>query len=209
MNDYRRLQELISEGEHQQQDFKYKIQDSIKLARTVSAFANTEGGRLLIGVRDDGMVAGVKSDEEIYMMEKAARVCCQPASDITFETLHSDGHTVVIAHIPSAPRRPVLALDEDHHAVAYIRVKDENIVASPVHMEIWKQERASTVVTVYSDAETTLLDTLAENPDITLNRLVRLAGLSRYKAIRILARFVRYNLVELYYKEEKFCFRLI
>ena len=47
---------LISAGEHQQQDFKYKITDAMKLARSVSAFANTEGGRLLIGVRDDGVV---------------------------------------------------------------------------------------------------------------------------------------------------------
>ncbi|WP_418631273.1 helix-turn-helix domain-containing protein [Waltera sp.] len=35
--------------------------------RSVSAFANTRGGRLLIGVRDDGHISGVKSEEEIFM----------------------------------------------------------------------------------------------------------------------------------------------
>ena len=52
------LEELIAQGEHQHQDFKYKIQDAVKLAKSVSAFANTDGGRLLIGVRDDGHISG-------------------------------------------------------------------------------------------------------------------------------------------------------
>ena len=65
------IQRLIEQGEHQQQDFKYKITDAPKLAKSVSAFANTDGGRLLIGVRDDGEVAGVRSEEEIFMMHAA------------------------------------------------------------------------------------------------------------------------------------------
>ena len=56
MDDKQYLQRLISEGEHQQQDFKYRVSDARKLARSVSAFANTDGGRLLIGVRDDGHI---------------------------------------------------------------------------------------------------------------------------------------------------------
>ena len=54
MDGKRHLLNLISEGEHQQQDFKYRVTDACKLAKSVSAFANTNGGRLLIGVRDDG-----------------------------------------------------------------------------------------------------------------------------------------------------------
>ena len=49
---------LIAEGEHQQQDFKFEISDARKIAKTLSAFANTDGGRLLIGVKDN-----VKSQE--------------------------------------------------------------------------------------------------------------------------------------------------
>ena len=68
------LHHLIAQGEHQQQDFKYEISDARKIARTLSAFANTEGGRLLIGVKDNGKIAGVRSDEEIYMGEAAAAI---------------------------------------------------------------------------------------------------------------------------------------
>lgn len=203
------LEELIAQGEHQQQDFKYKIQDATKLAKSVSAFANTDGGRLLIGVRDDGHLSGVRSEEEIFMMEKAAKDCCTPASAITFDTYHADGRTIVIATIPRAGQRPVCAIDEDGRKVAYVRVKDENIVATPVHLEMWKQDKASTVVMTYSDSETRLIDTLREHDGEGLNRLVRLSGLSRWKVVKTLARFVRYGIVSLTYVEGRFVFGLV
>ena len=58
MDDRQYLLSLIDEGEHQQQDFKYRVSNALKLAKSVSAFANTDGGRLLIGVRDDGNMSG-------------------------------------------------------------------------------------------------------------------------------------------------------
>ena len=96
MDDKQYLQRLISEGEHQQQDFKYRVSDARKLARSVSAFANTDGGRLLIGVRDDGHMSGVRSEEEIYMMHQAAYRYCRPEASIKFDTYHVDGRTVEI-----------------------------------------------------------------------------------------------------------------
>lgn len=54
----------IAEGEHQQQDFKFEISDARKIAKSLSAFSNTDGGRLLVGVKDNGKIAGVRSEEE-------------------------------------------------------------------------------------------------------------------------------------------------
>ncbi len=206
MQHHNYLLDLIRQGEHQEQDFKYKIQDPEKLARSVSAFANTDGGRLLIGIRDDGHISGIRSEEETYQMEKAASEWCRPASDISFETLQAEGRTVVIATIPRASRRPVCALDKEGKRRAYVRVKDENIVASPLHMEIWKQEKASTVIMSYGDDDTHLLDVIAHHPGETLNRLIRLSSLSRYKVIRKLAGFVRYGLVDMRHEDEQWAF---
>ena len=60
------LLELIEEGEHEHQDFKFAITDSKKISRSIAAFANNDGGRLLIGVKDNGSIAGMKGDEEYY-----------------------------------------------------------------------------------------------------------------------------------------------
>lgn len=79
------LLRLIREGKHQRQDFKYRVADARKLAKSVSAFANTDGGRLLIGVRDDGNLAGVRLEEEIFMMHQAAYRYCKPEPSISFD----------------------------------------------------------------------------------------------------------------------------
>ncbi len=76
------LYKLIDECEHQKQDFKFCINDSKKIAKSLVAFANTDGGRLLIGVKDNGRIAGIKSDEEFYMIESAAKIYSKPP--ITF-----------------------------------------------------------------------------------------------------------------------------
>ena len=78
LTDTQYIHALIAEGEHQQQDFKFEISDARKIAKTLSAFSNTDGGRLLIGVKDNGKIAGVRSDEEQYMIEAAARLYCRP-----------------------------------------------------------------------------------------------------------------------------------
>ena len=86
---------LIAEGEHQQQDFKFEISDARKIAKTLSAFANTDGGRLLIGVKDNGKIAGVRSEEEKYMIEAAAQLYCVPESGIFSANIHSGRTTSV------------------------------------------------------------------------------------------------------------------
>ena len=68
------LEQMIAEGEHQQQDFKFEVSSAKKIAKSLSAFANTSGGRLLIGVKDNGKIAGVNSEEEQYMIDAAAQI---------------------------------------------------------------------------------------------------------------------------------------
>ena len=202
------LMKLIAQGEHQQQDFKYKVMDAIKLARSVSAFANTDGGRLLIGVRDDGHLSGVRSEEEIFMMHAAAYKYCRPQAAIKFETFHAEGKTIVVATVPPALRRPVRAINAEGKATAYIRLADENIVASPIHIRLWQMDAAEKGETMtFGEQEHTLLNTLGEHPDITLNRLVRLSRLPRHAVVSILARLVRFGLVGMRHTDQQFLFR--
>lgn len=206
MTDEQYLHKLIEEGEHEQQDFKYKVQEAAKLARSVSAFANTHGGRLLIGVRDDGHVSGVRSEEEIYMMHAAAFKFCTPESAIRFDTLHAEGRTVVIATIPPAQRKPVKAIDEEGVARAYVRIKDENIAASPVHLEMWQQEQRASNQMEYGETAQQMMRALSEYKGEPLNRLMRLSGVNRRTCITLLARFVRYGLAEMRLEDHQFRF---
>ena len=205
MDDKRYLTSLIREGEHQQQDFKYRVSDACKLAKSVSAFANTDGGRLLIGVRDDGHLSGVRSEEEIYMMHQAAYKYCRPEASIKFDTYHVDGRTIVIATVPPSERRPVCAIGEDGKTRAYIRIADENIVASPVLLAVWRdaQKPQGTMMT-YTDTVRKLLDAMTGSQ--TLNQLVRRSAIPRPKVITLLARLIRFGVAQWEYKDQQFLF---
>ena len=208
MDDRKYLQRLISEGEHQQQDFKYRVSDAMKLAKSVSAFANTNGGRLLIGVRDDGHMSGVRDEEEIYMMHQAAYRYCHPQASIKFDTYHVEGRTIVVATVPPSDRRPICAIDADSCQRAYIRIADENIVASPVHLAIWReaQNMQGTMIT-YTDTVRKLIDTL-QGQRLTLNQLVRRSTIPRHKVITLLARLVRFRIAQWEYCNQQFLFSI-
>ena len=228
MRDY--LLSLISQGEHQQQDFKYRVQDAVKLARSVSAFANTDGGRLLIGVRDDGYLAGVRSEEEIYMMHQAAYRYCRPEASIKFDTYHvaaipppSSGHpagkerglrTIVVATVPRSDRRPVCALDEEGRRRAYIRMADQNIVASPVHLQLWRDEQSPLgAAFTYGEHERSLMAAMQSTADqqprwLTLSQVVRQSRLPRHRVVALLARFIRYGLAAWRLDGQQFTFAL-
>lgn len=200
---------LIAEGEHQRQDFKFEISDARKIAKTLSAFANTDGGRLLIGVKDNGKIAGVRSDEELYMIEAAARIYCTPEVPYTTRTYSVQGRTVLLVQIDEQPDKPVYAKDENNKCWAYVRVKDENILATPVHLRVWQQSGNPLGELVeYTEKEQLLLELLQTADTLSLNHYCRKAHLSRRAAEHLLAKFIRYGIVEPVFEAHKFHFRL-
>lgn len=75
----RELRKLASEGEGIQLEFKRKASHPEKIVRELIAFANTEGGTLLIGVDDDGSIPGVKyPDEEAHVVRQSLTRFCRP-----------------------------------------------------------------------------------------------------------------------------------
>lgn len=208
MDDKRYLLSLIGEGEHQQQDFKYRVDDARKLAKSVSAFANTDGGRLLIGVRDDGFIAGVRKEGEIYVMHQAAYKYCQPEASVRFDTYHAEGRTVVIATVPPSDKKPICAQDEDGQMRAYIRIKDENIVASPVLFKLMQESQQPQGALLTIDDDIRRLLNVMEGR-LTLKQIVHLVRLPRHKVITLLAHLIRFGTVKWEYVDQEFLFSLV
>lgn len=137
------MQRLIDQGEHEHQDFKFAISDARKIARSVSAFANNDGGCLLIGVKDNGAIAGVRNEEDVYVVEQAAQMYCEPAVDVRFDAFKTDPGVIVIrATVPRVERRPVRVREADGRLRVYFRVADENIVAHPLMVRAWQMEHS-------------------------------------------------------------------
>ena len=200
------LDSPIAQGEHQQQDFKYVISSVNKIAHSLSAFANTDGGRLLVGVRDNGRIAGVQSDEEIYMIDAAAKSFCLPPVECQMQTTQQEGCSVLICTVEASGRRPVLAREEDGSQRAYVRVADQNIVASPVHLELWRQQQSGRE-SILHEADRRWLSLFGQAAEgITLNRFCRLSRLPRKRAIRLTAQLLRFGLLQMKYDGQQWRF---
>ena len=203
------IHRLIGEGEHVHQDFKFEISDARKIAKSISAFANTEGGRLLVGVKDNGKIAGVRSEEEIYMIEAAAQRYCQPPVDIHTYIYKVEGKDVLEAVIDESPQKPIYALDAEERKWAYVRIKDETILASPIHLNIWRHNRTEEkIVVTYTPREQEVLKLLEQHQPITLNQCQRLSRMNRKQITSLLADFIRFGLVEEVFHDHTFYFRL-
>ena len=203
------LYKLIQEGEHQQQDFKYCINDSRKIAKSLVAFANTDGGKLLVGVKDNGKIAGIRTDEEFYMVEAAAKLYSNPPISFSTQQWHIEGKTVLEIQIEPSATKPHYAKNEDGKWLAYIRVHDENILAHKIQLNIWKKNSSHVGIHfTYSESEKILVEYLRENQAITFSKFMRLAHISRNKAEEVLTNAVIMEIVNMKTEKEGTFFTL-
>lgn len=193
------------EGEGVSQDFKKTITSCEKIAKTMVSFANNRGGRLLVGVSDNGTVSGVKSEEEEkYMLTKAAHFYCKPALEPVFEEIYMDDKVVLIAEIQKSEMKPHYALGEDKKWWVYIRVKDKSVLASKIVVDVLKRENKDQGVFLeYTSKEKALLEYLNENERITSREFSSMLNLSRRRTYRILVNLVLSGVIRMHTTEKE------
>lgn len=194
------IKRLILEGEGSQLDFKKTITHVHKIAKTIVSFANNKGGKILIGVMDDGSIKGVKSEEEEkYQILKAAHFYCKPAVEPMFTEFYIDGATVIMVEIAESNHKPHYALDEENKWWAYVRVKDKSVLASKVVLDVLKKEsKGESALIEFSSKEKALLEYLEKNERITLKEFCHLINISRRRAARILVNLVLSGIIRVH-----------
>ena len=203
------LKKLIAEGENQKLDFKYCVSDSRKIARTLTAFANSDGGRLLIGVRDNGSIAGIRSDEELYMIETASHLFCRPEIEYTIKQHITLGKTILEVEVKKGDKRPYQSKDENGKWLPYFRNHDQNLVANKILLQIWrKKEMKSGVLVRFDKVEAILTDYLEKNGSITLSKFRKIAKINTYKAESILANLIIFKVLVMNASEKGFTYEL-
>lgn len=191
------IESLVAEGEHECQDFKFLISDARKIARSISAFANHKGGHLLIGVKDNGTLAGVRNEEDIFVVEQAAHRYCVPSQAVTFTAfaIHP-GVTVIRATVAPAHIRPVMVQESATEQKAYVRVADSNVAAHPLMVRMWQYNSAGNNFS-FSDTESDVLAYIAGRTDGTDPRETSLAlHISQNTAEDIIVRLAAMELLE-------------
>lgn len=193
------------QGEGVRLDFKKTITNTEKIAKSLVAFANNKGGKLLIGVADDGSIKGVKSEEEEkYMILISAHQFCKPAIEPTFEEIYVDDKLVLVVNIPESDTKPHYAIDEHKKWWAYIRIDDKSVLASRIIVDVLKQDHKNNGVLIsYSDNEKKLLEYLAQNEKITLKEFSKLLRSSYRKAQKVLVSLILTNVIKSHTSEKE------
>ena len=189
MND--RIKRYLIDGEGDMLDYKQEISNANKIAKTMVSFANHKGGTLLVGVRDNRSIAGIRTEDEKYMLDLAASLYCKP--EITLDILEHDigGKVVLECIVPKGDNKPYSAKGEDGKWWVYIRNKDKSLLASKIVVDVLRRQASNKGTLIkYGKNEEMLLKYLAENERITLNEFKKKINISRWRASKILVNLI-------------------
>lgn len=127
----------LKEGEGPNLDFKVSITSRPKIARSIVAFANSRGGKIIVGVEDNGRVLGADIGGEEYELEKAAQLFCDPVIELEFEEYETSRQKMLlIAHVPESTDKPHYCIDKKGRKKLYVRIEDECVVPTPMIKEV-------------------------------------------------------------------------
>ena len=201
------LTNLVERGESSFLEFKQKVASPEKLAREITAFANTEGGIILVGVSDKGELIGLETYlEEEFWLKKAAEEECIPPVDITLELFQMGQRDILIVGVPESPEKPVQVKAGKSNKLrkVFVRVNDTSVEASDEYIQVLKQGGAPQGVTFeYGEKEQILFRYLKEYSVITVSDFSNVAYINSYRATKILVNLVSAGVLNLFEKDGK------
>ncbi len=123
---------LISLGEGQRVEFKETFAETNKAIESLCAFANSRGGTVLFGVRDNGRLAGVSLGRNTLAgFANSLRQNSHPPLAPSIDEIHlDDGEVVAVQVAGHKPSELFMAFGK-----AFIRVGNSNHVMTPEEMK--------------------------------------------------------------------------
>ncbi len=102
------LRDLIAQPEGEELEFKSSVPDPKRLSTILSAFANTNGGHLIIGVEEPGQIVGVRDPHLARSRIEQALKHISPALRPRIEIIPLDGKPLIVVTIPKGDKVPYL-----------------------------------------------------------------------------------------------------
>ena len=96
----KQLEQLIQQGESYNLEFKEGYSKDI--GREICAFANANGGKILVGVSDDGSVKGVDTSNERKSVIQGLTRNIEPSIDTNISTVEN----VILIEVPEGIQKP-------------------------------------------------------------------------------------------------------
>lgn len=101
------IADLIQQGEGYHLEFKREDENNDDFAKTIVSFANTDGGKILIGVDDSGKIIGVSDVDKLMLrIDDIALNRCEPPISIFQESINIEGKNIVVVSVDKGNQRP-------------------------------------------------------------------------------------------------------
>jgi predicted HTH transcriptional regulator len=211
-----KIKELIVAGESSTVEFKRKISSPEKIAREISAFANTIGGFLLLGVDDDGKVVGVESEKGDYdMIQHICEFYVDPPVTPEIEIANINHKDIIVVYIDESNIKPHKIIeneiDKESERRAYIRVGDKSLIASKEMSRVLAGQNADSKPLKLSigDKEKRLFDYLDKKEKATVKDFARLVNISERRASRLMVRLVKAGVLQIHVDNNADFFTLV
>jgi predicted HTH transcriptional regulator len=205
------IKTLAKQGEGQRLEFKMKVKFPEKIVRELVAFANSNGGFLLLGVSDDGDVQGLKfADEDQFVLNRAIEKYCYPAFKFSHYRVPVDiNKSVLVYEVAESLDKPhFVQLETEAQPKCYVRIKDRSVQASKEMKQILRREREEGIQFTYGDSEKWLMNYLSEKETITLDEFCALHRIPMWLASRKLVLLVLSNVLKIEPGESQDIYRL-
>ena len=174
----------------------------------MGSLANTKGGTIWVGVRDNRTFRSIDPLGEQHRLEQAAEHFCDPPLELEFKVHRIGTYRILEVTVPESLHKPVYSLRDDDQWMVYIRVKDESMLATKTMVEVLERQSMDEPITIeLGSKEQFLLDYLNEHPHITLKEYSDLMNLGLRRARRIVVNLLAAGLIRVKYKdkEEYYC----
>ena len=135
--------DLIKEGESETVEFKPSLSQTDKIMGSISAFSNTKGGTVVIGVTDKGEVYGVDIGKRT--IENLANGIKQNIDPMVYPSIRVekiDDKMVVLIEIEESKQKPVLAsgraykrVGKSNHKLGYEEIRNLALETSKVYWD--------------------------------------------------------------------------
>jgi hypothetical protein len=124
------IRDLIAAGEGKRIEFKAALTDRDDFLETVVAFANSEGGLILLGINDNRVPVGFKGDKD--SISKMIRDTCEPTIEPSFKEYELDGFPVLAVEIPIGQDKPYMLR---YKGIIYVRIGPNDVPASRLDVD--------------------------------------------------------------------------
>ncbi|HOD41777.1 MAG TPA: putative DNA binding domain-containing protein [Candidatus Wallbacteria bacterium] len=136
--------EQIKKGEGKTLEFKEKMPSGDQIAKTLTAFSNTAGGKIVIGVNSAGKIEGIDCADKTEYQDRISNIIHDTIHPAVMPEIYSyniDGKNILIIEVFPGPLKPYFLKSRGKSDGVFIRIGATNKKADSEYIQELERQR--------------------------------------------------------------------